>query len=756
MKKTISVFLAALLLLTVLPLAAQADLEDFGTCGDGVMWSFDSESGELLITGSGPMEEFYYPSPFCDFSEIRTLTIGDGVTSIGSNAFQNCTGLTSVSLPDSLKSIGFNAFLGCENLAEVTLPDGLIGIGGYAFSGCSSLISVTIPDSVIDIDSNVFEFCTALTTVTIGSGVSCIPDETFLGCSVLDDVAIPDTVTEIGPSAFAECSALETVSLPDSVETIGSNAFYNCGTLADVTLGANVTSIGSGAFSGCISLGSITISGSVSAIEDSVFFNCGMLESVTIGNGVPYIGANMFYGCTSLASITIPKSVLTIGASAFEGCDLLSEIHYGGSAAEWTDIVVDEGNDILNSVDIHFNEQHTHIGGDPSVGQTFPATCTTPYGYVSVICCTICGEELSSETISEGDPLGHDFGEWSVTTAPTCTKAGEEQRGCSRCEKTETRTIAALGHTPGEAVREKETPASCETAGSYDEVVYCTACGEELSRTAKEIAAPGHTPGEAVREKETPATCETAASYEAVTYCAACGDELTRKTVSEGDPLGHDWDDGEVTLAPTCSATGILTCTCKRTGCGQKTEQELKRDPDAHVLREEVVAPTCVDQGYTLHACRFCRYGYTDTYVGALGHSFTKYSSNQDATCTADGTQTATCDRCTETDTRVDKGSALGHAPGKPVRENDRAASCEKNGGYDEVTYCSRCKNEVRRTTVTLNKLGHVDAGNDGKCDRCGKQITGGSHCSYCGQIHGGTFGWLIRFYHSILAFFKR
>ncbi len=212
-------------------------------------------------------------------------------------------------------------------------------------------------------------------------------------------------------------------------------------------------------------------------------------------------------------------------------------------------------------------EKLPHTPGEPVRENETPATCTVEGSYEEVIYCTVCGTELSRETVAvealghdyttvvmeptctkQGytthicsrcgdsyvdayvDALGHNFGEWAVTTAPTCKTAGEETRSCSRCDATETREIAPIPHTPGEPVRENENPATCTAEGSYEEVTYCTVCHEELSRVAKTIEKLPHTPGEAVRENETPATCTAEGSYEEVIYCTVCHEELSRET----------------------------------------------------------------------------------------------------------------------------------------------------------------------------------------------------------------------------------
>ena len=116
----------------------------------------------------------------------------------------------------------------------------------------------------------------------------------------------------------------------------------------------------------------------------------------------------------------------------------------------------------------------------PAKGHTWTAaSCTEPRT------CSVC-------SATDGNPLGHDWSDWTVTTEATCTAKGEKTRSCQRdgCDATETREIAALGHTEGKAVRENVVPATKDHKGSYDEVVYCKVCNAELSRVTKIIPKP--------------------------------------------------------------------------------------------------------------------------------------------------------------------------------------------------------------------------------------------------------------------------
>ena len=133
-------------------------------------------------------------------------------------------------------------------------------------------------------------------------------------------------------------------------------------------------------------------------------------------------------------------------------------------------------------------------------------------------------------------------------------------------------------------------------------------------------------------------------------------------------------------------------------------------------------------------------------------HSYTNYVYNSDATCQADGTETALCDNgCGTQDTRIAEGTMLDHTPGEAVTEKEVAASCDNAGSYDVVVYCTDCGEEINRETVTVNALGHVDTNNDGKCDTCGEKMTGNDQCPQCGKNHNQNFFTkLVGFFHTI------
>ena len=157
------------------------------------------------------------------------------VTSIGSSAFEGCSGLTSVTIPNSVTSIGDYTFCGCSGLTSITIPSSVMSIGESAFSDCDGLTSVIIPNSVKSIESGTFSTCNGLTSVTIPNSVTHISSYAFMDCTNLTSITIPNSVTSIGDWAFSGCSGLTSLTIPNSVTSIALNAFSGCSNLKNVT-----------------------------------------------------------------------------------------------------------------------------------------------------------------------------------------------------------------------------------------------------------------------------------------------------------------------------------------------------------------------------------------------------------------------------------------------------------------------------------------------------------------------------------------
>ncbi|MCR4665562.1 MAG: leucine-rich repeat domain-containing protein [Paludibacteraceae bacterium] len=313
--------LAAMMLSMSLSLFAQS-----GTCGTNLTWNLSN--GVLTISGTGAMTNYTYDgsiynTPWYSYREsIKTVKIGSSVTSIGEQAFADCSSLTSITIPNSVTSIGDGAFSSCSSLTSVTIPNSVTSIGENAFAECSSLTSITIPNSVTSIGENAFAVCSSLTSIEIPNSVTSIGDWAFALCSSLTSITIPSSVTSIGDGAFESCTSLTSITIPNSVTRIGEGVFYHCTGLTSVTIPNSVTSIGYAAFYNCSSLTSITIPNSVTWIGDNAFDGCSSLKNVILGTSVKVLEDSAFYRCSSIETITCySMRPPTVNTDALYGLD---------------------------------------------------------------------------------------------------------------------------------------------------------------------------------------------------------------------------------------------------------------------------------------------------------------------------------------------------------------------------------------------------------------------------------------------------
>ena len=184
------------------------------------------------------------------------LKFKNSVTSIERLAFEDCSGLTSITIPNSVTSIEFGAFAGCSSLTSITIPESVTEIKDGAFSGCGSL---PVIDNIRYADTYLIEAVDkSLTSYSIKEGTRFIGSWAFARCSNLKSITTPNSVTSIGESAFRGCSSLTSITIPNSVTSIGWYAFYGCSSLTNITIPNSVTFIGYAAFRHCSSLTSIT------------------------------------------------------------------------------------------------------------------------------------------------------------------------------------------------------------------------------------------------------------------------------------------------------------------------------------------------------------------------------------------------------------------------------------------------------------------------------------------------------------------
>ena len=322
------------------------------------------------------------------------------MTSIGSQAFSECSGLTSVTIGTGVTSIGVHAFYGCSSLYSVTIPNSVTSIGGYAFSGCSGLKKVIVPD--------IAAWCGIKFGDSYANPLSHAGHLYSDKSTEITELVIPDGVTSIGNGAFSGCLGLTSVTIGSGVTNIGDNAFHNCFGLMSITIPNSVTSIGNGAFSGCFGLTSVTIGSGVTSIEQDAFSYCSGLKKVivpdiaawcdikfgdikanplfyahhlysddnteitalVIPDGVTSIESYAFNDCSGLTSVTIPNSVTSIGWDAFSGCSGLTSVTIGTGVTNIENYAFN-GCSKLASVTFHCNNVGTWFKGRSSIKEVW-------------------------------------------------------------------------------------------------------------------------------------------------------------------------------------------------------------------------------------------------------------------------------------------------------------------------------------------------------------------------------------------------
>ncbi len=760
MKKLLSFLICTALILSIIPTSVFAAGETSGICGNNLTWSYNTETATLTISGTGDM--YGYSSndavPWYQYcSDMKYVTIGDKVTSIGGNAFYDCKGLTSITIPNSVTTIDTWAFSYCTGLTRITIPNSVTTIDTWAFLGCTGLSSLTVNiknkkyyssgNCIIEKDTN--NLILGCKNSIIPYGVTSIGDSAFYGCKGLTSISIPNSVTSIGESAFSYCRDLTSITISNSLTSIDQHAFSSCEGLKSITIPDSVTIIGSSAFANCLSLTSITIPNSVTSIGSYVFYLCSGLTSITIPNSVTSIGNHVFSDCKGLSSITvdtknekyyssgnciiekdtnklisgckdsvIPYGVTSIDYGAFRGC------------AGLTSIV------IPNSV--------TGIGNEAFYYCTSLTSITISYGVTSIGYNAFSGcRGLTSIAISNS-VTSIDYGAFSGCTALKIiyyTGSKEEwnkinleySRIPSNAEIIYNATDCDInGHSLGEWV--SEIPATC-TEGGVKGYYECSVCHKYFDKDKNEItdlAIPAHHTPELL--KKIPLTC-TDDGYDIV-KCSSCG---YRYTVNYVAATGHELGGWISEIPATCTEDGVkghYECSvCHKYFDNNKEEITDTTIPAEHEFGEWIlrIPETCTESGVREHyECSVCHKYFdkdkneiTDLVIPA--HHDPSLIKAVTPTCTTDGYDVVKCLNC-GLRYKVNYVAATGHSFGDWTET--KKLTCTDDGV--EIRRCGKCdETETRITKAKGHKQGELvkhqnatctkDNGDYYKCLTCGE-----------------------------------
>lgn len=311
MKQLLSIFIFSIILLP-----SNATIYS-GSCGSDLSWELNSENGHLSIFGSGEYLSGFHNDNFNDYRDlVKTVSIPDGVTTIGYEAFRDFTSLTSISIPNSVTTLEEWTFSYCTSLTEIVLPNNITSIPYYAFLGCSSLASINLPNDITIIEGDAFNGCSSLMVVNIPNNVTRILENAFANCSSLYDFFINNNWDGVNDHFRAIDGVLFSVDgktlklYPSGKRCVSCDGNY--------TIPSGVTCIDTGAFAGCNFLNEVVIPNTVTTIASGAFSGSSLTKAY-IPNSVTTIGAWAFAN-TALDTLIIPESVTKIESNAFVNC----------------------------------------------------------------------------------------------------------------------------------------------------------------------------------------------------------------------------------------------------------------------------------------------------------------------------------------------------------------------------------------------------------------------------------------------------
>ena len=330
-------------------------------------------------------------------------------------------------------------------------------------------------------------------------------------------------------------------------------------------------------------------------------------------------------------------------------------------------------------------------------------TCTEQ-GYTTHTCAK-CG---NSYVDSPTPALGHSYGEWYQTKAPTYEADGEERRDCTRCDHYQTRVVPMLKHEYVSVV----TDPTCTEQGYTTHT--CTKCGDTYVDTF--VPALGHNFVTYVSDGN--ATCTEDGTKTA--KCERC--DATDTVIDRGSATGHKFGSWVVTKAATCTEDGTERRDCQN--CDHYETRTI--EATGHNYKSVVTAPTCTERGYTTHNCTKCGHSYTDSYVNATGHKFGNWFVTKAATCTEDGQERRDCQNCDHYETRTIE--AAGHSYKSVVT----APTCTEQG-YTTHT-CANCGHSYVDSYVnpTGHKFGPWEITKEPETGKKGQRQRS---CKVCGHV---------------------
>ena len=415
---------------------------------------------------------------FASCTSLTSITIPDSVTSIGRGVFSGCTGLTSIAVDENntvydsrnncnaiIETATNTLIFGCKN---TDIPNGVTSIGNDAFGDCSGLTNVIIPDSVTSIGDRAFSGCTGLTSITIPDSVTSIVYGAFWGCSVLTSITIPDSITSIEWRAFHCCTGLTDVYYTGSEEQWNKISIRDDNKpLLNATIHYNYVPHEHSYTAELTKAATCTEDGIMTYI-----CSCGDSYTETVkatGHSYKLVSSSpstCFEPSVSKYKCEKCGNEITVTGKETDKHKYVITIH----GATCTDVGYTEGtcSECHDSVMYDFVSP---LGHDLTITRT-PATCKE-HSEVEYSCSRCDYREIVIDTDSS---LAEHSYKKSVT-APTCTEQGFTKYTCSVCGDCYTSdNVPAKGHTDGEWKVTKQPTTKAEGEKS----LFCKDCGKVI------------------------------------------------------------------------------------------------------------------------------------------------------------------------------------------------------------------------------------------------------------------------------------
>jgi len=489
---------------------------------------------------------------FYEHGALETIEVPDTVKSIGLGAFVWCEKLQSMYVPEGVTSIPEDCFWGCRGMAEISLPSTLKTIGQGAFYSNQSLTTVDLPDGLTDIGEDAFWQCYGLVSITIPEGVTVLRETVFCSCRSLKTLVLHDNITEIQRSALSGLKSLTSLTLPKNLKKVDTNAMSNLAVYS-LTFPANVEYLGTGILYGS-TVKVIHFQGDAPEFDAKAFSGVSATAYYPQGNTTWTTGMLQNYGgtiswrseapCQHNYTVTVtPPTCAAQGYTSYY-CTRCGN-NYRDSyvlptgehvLTEW--FTEAEPTCYYEGYQMRFCEEcgYAETQSLPMTehlyeSYTYPPNCIN--GGWTEYWCVFCGDYYSDDFTDPTD--AHDFEPWNTNMDPTCQTPGEQVRYCYLCGYAEFAELPMLPHD-WEVIG--QIAPDCENQG-YTEY-QCWACMD--TKQDDYVAALGHREGEPVTENEA-----EDGSYDTVIYCTVCGEELSREHKVPGGYLPGDINgDGKV------------------------------------------------------------------------------------------------------------------------------------------------------------------------------------------------------------------